>query len=130
MRSMLRPCIAATAPALAVVVGLTAGSRGASADGPPYPPKAKLESSLGAVRGEATAARWYDSATDTVVGTSNNATTAFNYPPVTGTGVVCHSGTGPDSPCNTAATTLGADVYGLVVVQMVGGVATCRCALP
>ena len=130
MGSTMKLGLAATVAALAIVVGLAVGSRAASADGPPYPPKAKLERSLGAVRGEATAARWYDSATNTIVSTLDNATTAFNYPPVTGTGVVCHSGTRPGSPCNTAATAVGADVYGLVVVQMVGGVATCRCALP
>ena len=122
--------LAATVAALVVVVGPTAGNHVEAAD----LPGAKLESALGGNRGEVAAARWYDGPNHTFLSTdifeSTNATTAFNFPPITGTGVVCPTGASPGSPCSTAATPVGADVYGLVIVQTIAGIAMCRCVLP
>ncbi|MFO1037245.1 MAG: hypothetical protein U1E45_10400 [Geminicoccaceae bacterium] len=127
-RTLKAGSIALAAP-LALVLGLLAGSQPAAAE----PMAAKLETPLGAARGEVALARWYDGPNHTFLSTdlfeSSNATAAYNFPPVTGTGVPCPEGVGPGLPCNTAATPVGGDVYGLVVAQSVGGVNMCRCQL-
>ena len=112
------------------IVALTVAAGDAVAQQAPYPPAAKLEEALGGL-GSRAGARWYDPGTRVISSTdpflSVNATTAFHLSPFPG---VCPSGVGPGSPCTSWPATVGTDVFGQAVVEILGGTVKCRCPSP